>query len=114
MKTIAIVEDDRLLNEALSRMLSGAGYRVLRGYALRDGITLIYEDPDLMIIDIGLPDGEGTEICRRAGDYSRIPVLFERECCHLGKLIVRPQFHDNMIERIICKKIKSLCLCIKA
>ncbi len=76
MKTIAIVEDDRLLNEALSRMLSGAGYRVLRGYALRDGITLIYEDPDLMIIDIGLPDGEGTEICRRAGDYSRIPVLF--------------------------------------
>ncbi len=76
MKTIAIVEDDRLLNEALSRMLSGAGYRVLRGYTLQDGIRLIYEDPDLMIIDIGLPDGKGTEICRRAGEYSRIPVLF--------------------------------------
>ena len=48
MKTIAIVEDDRLLNEALSRMLSGAGYRVLRRYTLQDGIQLIYEDPDLI------------------------------------------------------------------
>ena len=61
MKTIAIIEDDKLLNEALSRMITKAGYETLRAYTLREGISLIYRLPDLMIIDINLPDGEGTK-----------------------------------------------------
>ena len=76
MKTIAIIEDDKLLNEALSRMITKAGYETLRAYTLREGISLIYRLPDLMIIDINLPDGEGTKLCRQAREYSTIPVLF--------------------------------------
>ena len=66
MKTIAVIEDDVLLNEALSRMLAGAGYQILRAHTLREGLDLIPQLPDLMIIDINLPDGEGTEACRQA------------------------------------------------
>ena len=76
MKNIAIIEDDELLNEALSRMLTKAGYETLRAYTLREGISLVSRLPDLMIIDINLPDGEGTELCRKAREYSTIPVLF--------------------------------------
>ena len=75
MKTIAVIEDDVLLNEALSRMLAGAGYQILRAHTLREGLDLIPQLPDLMIIDINLPDGEGTEACRQAREYSQIPVL---------------------------------------
>ena len=76
MKTIAVIEDDTLLNEALSLMLTKAGYETLRAHTLREGISLIPRLPDLMIIDISLPDGEGTEICCQARAYSPIPVLF--------------------------------------
>ena len=70
MKTIAVIEDDVLLNEALSRMLAGAGYQILRAHTLREGLDLIPQLPDLMIIDINLPDGEGTEAGRQAREYS--------------------------------------------
>lgn len=76
MTTIGIVEDDELLNEALARMLEKKGYEVKRAYTLREGMRLMKENPDLMILDRSLPDGQGTEICQAARAYSKIPVLF--------------------------------------
>ena len=76
MTTIGIVEDDRLLNEALARMLEKKGYQPLRAYTLEEGMKLIRQKPELIILDINLPDGEGTRICKAAREYSRIPVLF--------------------------------------
>ena len=76
MTTIGIVEDDRLLNEALARMLEKKGYQPLRAYTLEEGMKLIRQKPELIILDINLPDGEGTRICQAAREYSRIPVLF--------------------------------------
>ena len=76
MTTIGIVEDDRLLNEALARMLEKKGYHPLRAYTLEEGMKLIRQKPELIILDINLPDGEGTRICQAAREYSRIPVLF--------------------------------------
>ena len=76
MTTIGIVEDDRLLNEALARMLEKKGYHPLRAYTLEEGMKLIRQKPELIILDINLPDGEGTRICKAAREYSRIPVLF--------------------------------------
>ena len=76
MTTIGIVEDDRLLNEALARMLEKKGYQPLRAYTLEEGLKLIRQKPELIILDINLPDGEGTRICQAAREYSRIPVLF--------------------------------------
>ena len=76
MTTIGIVEDDRLLNEALARMLEKKGYHPLRAYTLEEGMKFIRQKPELIILDINLPDGEGTRICKAAREYSRIPVLF--------------------------------------
>ena len=76
MTTIGIVEDDRLLNEALARMLEKKGYYPLRAYTMEEGMKLIRQKPELIILDINLPDGEGTRICKAAREYSRIPVLF--------------------------------------
>ena len=76
MKTIGIVEDDRLLNEALAKMLEKNGYQPLQAHTLEEGMKLIRQKPELIILDINLPDGEGTRICQAAREYSRIPVLF--------------------------------------
>lgn len=76
MKRIAVIEDDRLFNEALARTLSKAGYEILRAFTFEEGIGLIGENPDLIIIDINLPGGDGLAICKRAEDYGQIPAIF--------------------------------------
>lgn len=76
MNTVAIVEDDRLFNEALHQILKKAGYETARAYSYGEGLALIEKKPDLIIIDVNLPGGEGFELCRRARDYGQVPVIF--------------------------------------
>lgn len=76
MKTIGIIEDDKLLNEALSIALKREEFEVICGYSFRDGETIAARNPDLLLIDIGLPDGNGIELCKKANGYSQIPVIF--------------------------------------
>lgn len=76
MKKIAVIEDDELLNKALVITLEKEGYQVTAGKSCRDGIALLQDNPDLMLVDINLPDGNGISICREAERFSKIPVLF--------------------------------------
>jgi len=73
MKKIGIVEDDRLLNEALSISLGKEGYEVLSGFTCQDGFNMLKEKPDILLLDINLPDGIGFTICRQSGE---IPIIF--------------------------------------
>jgi two-component system response regulator MprA len=75
---LLIVEDDRDLRELLTRGLGEEGFDVravaLGGDALRSAQE---REPDAIVIDIGLPDTDGRDVCqalRAAG--SRAPVLF--------------------------------------
>lgn len=76
MTTIAIVEDDKLFNEAVAIFLSKEGFQTIRGYSCREGMELVSQNPDLMLIDLTLPDGDGFQVCRRARDFSDIPAVF--------------------------------------
>lgn len=76
MKKIAIIEDDKLYNEALTISFKKAGYEVVSGFSCNDGKNLVAQHPDFMLLDIGLPDGDGIEVCRYVRGISQIPVLF--------------------------------------
>ena len=74
---ILIVDDDRALREALRRNLTLAGYEVA---VAADGTAALAqvegEQPDAVVLDVGLPGIDGLEVCRwlrRAGN--RVPVL---------------------------------------
>lgn len=67
--TIAIIEDDRMFNEAVTIFLKKEGFQTISGFSCREGIALISQMPDLMFIDITIPDGEGFEVCRRAEEH---------------------------------------------
>jgi len=75
--TILVVDDDRAVRDALRRALTLAGYEVEiadGGGAALDRLAL--SDPEAVVLDIGLPDIDGLQVCRRlrkAG--SRVPVL---------------------------------------
>ena len=65
MKRIAIVEDDRLFNEALYQTLKKADYAVDRAHSYGEGTALIDKQPDLFIVDVNLPAGDGFTLCGR-------------------------------------------------
>src|SRR5262245_9287843 len=77
---ILIVDDERDLVSTLDYNLTRAGYQTRIAYTGEDGLTGAEQTPrpDLVILDLMLPDMSGTEVCRRlrASEKTRdIPVL---------------------------------------
>lgn len=79
MKRILIVEDNELNRDALSRRLTARGYDVLVAQDGPQGIELAEtEHPDLILMDLGLPEIDGWECVRRLRANlvtNRIPVI---------------------------------------
>lgn len=76
MAQVLLVEDDRSIAEPLARALRREGYDVdvrVDGRAALEGAR---ENPDLVVLDIGLPYLDGLEVCRRMrADGRTMPVL---------------------------------------
>ncbi len=74
---ILVVDDDPRLRELVSITLERAGYQTVTA---RDGqMALTHamrEAPDLVVLDVGLPEIDGLEVCRRLRARSDVPILF--------------------------------------
>jgi two-component system KDP operon response regulator KdpE len=74
--TILVIEDEEPMRRLLRAALTGAGYRVLESVngadGLRDAAT---HTPEVVLIDLGLPDLDGTVITRRLREWSAVPVI---------------------------------------
>jgi len=63
---ILLIDDESHLLDAASQLLSRAGYQVLEAATGAEGLALAQqENPDLILLDAGLSDMPGTEVCRR-------------------------------------------------
>ena len=77
MKKILIVEDDRELNEGTAFHIKKTGYQPIQTYDLRTaGFMFREEKTDLILLDVGLPDGESFQFCRQIKTKKDIPILF--------------------------------------
>ncbi len=76
---ILVIEDDEVLRELIAMQLRNQGYQVLEAGTGAAGLRLVAErPPDLILLDVNLPDMAGWEICARlkADDHTRIiPVM---------------------------------------
>lgn len=76
-RTLVVVEDDANIADLLDVYLRDAGFRVLQAPSGERGLELIEQHrPALVLLDIGLPDIDGFEVCRRVRSRSNVPVLF--------------------------------------
>ncbi len=74
---ILLVEDDTALRTALEELLQRESYQVLPATCIREAQSRLQTDIDLVILDVGLPDGDGVSLCktwRSAGNQT--PLLF--------------------------------------
>ncbi len=81
MPTVLVVEDERDIREVLRRYLERAGLSVLTTGTGAEAIRLLTSaPPDLVVLDLGLPDVDGTEVLReiRAAGHPPVVVLTAR------------------------------------
>jgi two-component system KDP operon response regulator KdpE len=73
---ILVVDDDPALVKALRIGLTARGDDVATAQSGTDAIAQVaLLRPDLVILDLGLPDMDGLEVCRRIRDFSRVPIV---------------------------------------
>ncbi len=76
MATILIVEDEKKIARFLELELKHEGYDVLTAFDGRSGMdTALEADPDLLILDLMLPELSGIEVCRRLRHTSDLPII---------------------------------------
>jgi two-component system, OmpR family, KDP operon response regulator KdpE len=73
---ILIVDDEPNIVATVSPLLRARGYDVLSAMSGRAGLdTLERDKPDLVVLDLGLPDLDGVEVCRQMRQTSNVPIL---------------------------------------
>lgn len=73
---ILLVEDDVHIRIMVSAMLDSAGYQVIETGTCAGAMTMaVSYMPDLIVLDLGLPDMDGRELLKRVRKESRIPVI---------------------------------------
>ncbi|CCN49596.1 Beta-lactamase response regulator [Vibrio nigripulchritudo MADA3029] len=74
---ILIIEDEPAIAENLIHVLEMDGYQVDWFSTAGEGLAhLKSHHPDLLVLDVGLPDGNGFELCKTIRDFSAIPIIF--------------------------------------
>jgi two-component system KDP operon response regulator KdpE len=73
---ILAIEDERPIRQFLKASLTAQGYRWLEAETGVKGLTeATSQQPDLIILDLGLPDIDGLELLGRLREWSRVPVV---------------------------------------
>lgn len=93
--TILIVDENDALRHTTSRRLEEAGYKVMEARNGAEGLRLADEGPDLVTLNVHLPDMDGFEVCRQLKRNPRtahIPVL------HISVTLAEPEYRVRGLE----------------
>ncbi|MGW5625486.1 response regulator transcription factor [Streptomyces olivaceus] len=76
MASVLVVEDDPVIRAALIEVLTGHGYAVQTAHQGFEGLRAVTQSPpDIVVLDLGLPDLDGLDVLRMIRGVSRVPVL---------------------------------------
>lgn len=110
--TILVVDDEREIVRALQRSLIAHGYRVLTASNGKDAVSMILQQrPDLVVLDLLMPEMNGLEVCRQVRATSNVPIIVlsvkdaehdKVEALDLGAddYVAKPFHMDEVLARI--------------
>src|SRR5258708_33182096 len=93
--TVLYVDDDDGSRNAFARLFRIAGFDVLEAATGFEALRLAVEQPDLIVLDVNLPDIDGFEVCRHIKAHpstTGIPVM------HMSGVYVTPQDRTHSLE----------------
>ena len=99
---VLVVDDEPQIHRVLKPALTACGYETLEATTGRDALKAIATSaPDIVVLDLGLPDMDGKEVLREARTFSQVPIII---------LSAR----DRETEKIAALKTPARRLCRKA
>jgi two-component system KDP operon response regulator KdpE len=73
---VLVVEDEPQVRRFLRAALASHGYRLVEAGGVREAEQLATShNPDVVLLDLGLPDGDGVELARRLREWTRAPII---------------------------------------
>jgi two-component system, OmpR family, KDP operon response regulator KdpE len=73
---VLVVDDERAIRRFLRVSLSAHGYKVFEAEGAQEGLVLATADrPDVIILDLGLPDLDGVEVTKRLREWTQTPII---------------------------------------
>ena len=76
-KRILLMEDEQAIADTLLYALRTEGYEVQHARLVREALDMFQSSPpDLAILDVGVPDGNGFDVCRAIRKRSELPIVF--------------------------------------
>ncbi len=74
--TVLVIEDEAPIRRVLRAALASQGFTLVESATGADGIAqAAMRQPDLIVLDLGLPDVDGIEVTRRVREWSAVPIL---------------------------------------
>ena len=76
-RVILVIEDEHAISNFICRALTSNDYKAIPAYSGREGLTLFFShNPDLILLDLGLPDMDGLEVLEQFGGLPQeVPVI---------------------------------------
>src|SRR5262245_11181886 len=88
MAQVLLVEDDLTIRTTLSRSLTERGHAITSARSAMDGLRLAVEgQPDLVVLDLGLPDLDGREMLRMLRAVTAVPVIVATARDHEAEIV---------------------------
>ena len=80
-KKILLLEDDENLSRGIAFTFEKDGYDVVSVGSIMDGKRMLEQHKiDLIILDLGLPDGNGMDLCKKIRTHSKVPIIMLTAC----------------------------------
>jgi DNA-binding response OmpR family regulator len=111
MSTILIIEDDTDINEMLTKLLTGCGYKVKNAYSGTEGVLVHGDDVNLILLDLMLPGKSGDSIIGELKDKNNVPIIVMSAISDIAKkldlfslgandYVTKPFNNDELLARI--------------
>lgn len=74
---ILVIDDEDVTVQLIGILLERRGFEVIKAYSAEEGMRKAYRhQPDLVLLDIMMPDMDGWEVCKRLREMSDVPIIF--------------------------------------
>jgi len=109
---ILVIDDEETTVQLLALLLERRGFEVIKAYSAEDGLRKAYRhQPDLVLLDIMMPDMDGWEVCKRLREMSDVPIVFLTARSEVKDVvrglemgaddyIIKPYDNDELVARV--------------
>jgi two-component system, OmpR family, KDP operon response regulator KdpE len=109
---ILVIDDEEPTVQLIAMLLERRGFEVIKAYRAEEGLRKAYRhQPELVLLDIMMPDMDGWDVCKRLREMSDIPIIFLTARSDVKDVVkglemgaddyvVKPYDNDELVARV--------------